>query len=294
MRPYTAKEISGPAARSTTVNHMTNKQSIKQVGMPSILGDVEPPFSGKRPTGVSPDFDAAYSSWQNSKTPETNTALISTLQPVIDTAVMSYAGQNASPTIRSRARLMALKALDTYDPNKGNVRTHLLSQLQSLRRVSAQAQNIISIPEQVGLDYSHLKESETELYDLLGREPTDDELADRTGLSKRRIQKIRAFNQPVSEGMTTREVTDEESYGGDVASTIPNSHRAADAWFNFVYEDLSPVDKLIADMTLGRNGRRKASTQDIARRLNITPGAVSQRAAKIQSLLDKQYTQGGF
>lgn len=269
-------------------------KNTTQTGMPSILGDTPPPFSGKKPAGVSPDFDNLYPQWTANKTPETSTALLQTLQPVIDTAVMSYAGQSASPTIRSRAKLMALKALDTYDPARGNVRTHLLSQLQSLRRLSAQNQNIISIPEQVGLDYTRLSESENELRDQLGRDPSDDELADATGLSTRRIQKIRAFNQPVSEGMTTREVMDEESYGGDVASTIPNSNRAADAWFKFVYDDLGPVDKLIADMTLGRNGRRKASTQDIARRLNITPGAVSQRAAKIQAMLDKQYTQGSF
>jgi DNA-directed RNA polymerase specialized sigma subunit len=189
---------------------------------------------------------------------------------------------------------MALKALDTYDPARGNVRTHLLSQLQSLRRASAQAQNIISIPEQVSLDFSRLNENENELRDRLGRDPSDDELADSTGLSVRRIRKVRAFNQPVAEGMTTREVGPDDSYGGDTASTIPGSTRAADAWFNFVYEDLSPVDKLVADMTLGRNGRRKTSTQDIARRLNITPGAVSQRAAKIQAMLDKKYTYGGF
>jgi RNA polymerase primary sigma factor len=273
---------------------MTDINNKKQQGMPSILGDTPPPFSAKKPAGVSPEFDSLYPQWAAHKTPETSSALLQTLQPVIDTAVMSYAGQAASPTIRSRAKLMALKALDTYDPNRGNVRTHLLSQLQSLRRVSAQNQNIIAIPEQVGLDYTRLNESENELRDQLGRDPTDDEVADATGLSTRRIQKIRAFNQPVSEGMTTREVMDEESYGGDVASTIPNSTRAADAWFKFVYEDLSPIDKLVADMTLGRNGRRKTSTQEIARRLNITPGAVSQRAAKIQAMLDKQYTQSTF
>ena len=280
-----------PPTKARVMNNNTPK---KPAGMPSILGDVPAPFSAKRPTGVGPDFDAAYTTWQTNKTPETNTALLSTLQPVIDTAVMSYAGQNSSPTTRSRAKLMALKALDTYDPARGNVRTHLLSQMQSLRRLSAQAQNIITIPEQVGLDYARLNDSEGELRDQLGRDPTDDELADHTGLSRRRIQKIHAFNQPVSEGMTTREVSDENSYGGDVASNIPGSTRSADAWFNFVYEDLGSVDKLIADMTLGRNGRRRTSTQDIARRLNITPGAVSQRAAKIQAMLDKQYTQGGF
>jgi hypothetical protein len=121
-------------------------------GMPSILGDVPAPFSGKRPAGVGTEFDTVYSQWKTNHTPETNTALLKTIQPVIDTAVSSYAGQDTSPTIKSRARLMALKALETYDPNRGNVRTHLLSQLQSLRRVSAQAQNIISIPEQVSLD----------------------------------------------------------------------------------------------------------------------------------------------
>lgn len=262
-------------------------------GMPSILGDVPAPFSNKRPAGVNTEFDAVYSQWKTNRTPETNTALLKTIQPVIDTAVSSYAGQDTSPTIKSRARLMALKALETYDPNRGNVRTHLLSQLQGLRRVSAQAQNIISIPEQVSLDYSRLTENENELRDALGRDPTDDEIADSTGLSVRRIRKIRAFNQPVSEGMTTQEVP-EESYGGDIASTIPGNNRAADAWFDSVYGDLGPTDKLIVDMTLGKNGRRRTSTQEIARKLNITPGAVSQRAAKIQAMLDKRHEYGGF
>ena len=83
--------------------------------------------------------------------------------------------------------------------------------------------------------------------------------------------------------------TTEDSYGGEVASYLPGQNTAADAWANFVYGDLGPTDQLIMDMTLGRNGRRRASTQEIARRLNITPGAVSQRAAKIQAMLDKRY-----
>lgn len=269
-----------------------NNSNKPQKGMQSILGDVPAPFSGTKPTGVGGDFDNVYSQWQQTKTPDTNTALLKTIQPVIDTAVASYAGANANPTIRSRAKIMALKALDTYDPNRGNVRTHLLSQLQSLRRLSAQSQNIISIPEQVGLDYGTLSDTESELYDELGRDPTDDELADRTGLSVRRIRKVRAFNQPISEG-TTQQVTD-EGQPGDVASSIPGATNAADAWFDFVYDDLSPTDKLVADLALGRHGRRRASTQEIARRLNITPGAVSQRAAKIQAMLDKRQQYNAF
>jgi DNA-directed RNA polymerase specialized sigma subunit len=259
-------------------------------GMPSILGDVTPPFSGQTTYGASPDFDAIYPQWQKQQTPELNTRLMGTIQPIVDTAVSSYAGSNASPTIKNKARLMALKALQTYDPQRGNVKTHLLSQLQSLRRLSAKEQNIISLPEQVGLDFQRLSAAENELRDGLSRDPTDDELADATGLSTRRIKKIRGFNQPIAEGMTALQSGDsEDAANTDIASSLPNYTKHTDAWIDFVYGDLSPTDKLVMDMTLGRNGRRKASTQDIARRLNISPGAVSQRAAKIQAMIDTRH-----
>lgn len=266
----------------------------KPKGMPSILGDVAPPFSGPKPiTGVSSDFDQLYTAWKKNQTPESNTQILAAVQPVIDSALSSYAGAGHSPTMRSRARMMALKALGTYEPNKGNVRTHLLSQLQSLRRAAAKEQNIISIPEQVGLDFQKLTSAENELRDQYGRDPTDDELADYTNLSRRRLQKIRKFNQPLAEGTVSR-IVDEDSTGGDVASSIPGRTSAADAWMDFVYDDLGPTDKLIMDMTLGRNGKRRASTQEIANRLRLTPGAISQRAAKIQAMLDKRLQHGGF
>lgn len=256
-------------------------------GMPSILGDVSPPFSAPAPQYA--DFEKSFPDWQKNQTPEMNTKILSTLQPIIDTAVSSYVGATPSPTMRSRARLLALKSLHTYDPSRGTIKTHLLSQLQSLRRLNAKSQNIISIPEQVGLDFQNLSRAEEELRDQLSRDPTDDEIADATGLSPRRIRKIRSFNQPVSEGMTARQTNSDEGANDAIASTLPGDNSSTDAWLNFVYDDLSATDKLVMDMLLGRNGRRRANTQDIARRLNLSPGAVSQRAAKIQGLIDKRY-----
>jgi DNA-directed RNA polymerase specialized sigma subunit len=261
-------------------------------GMPSILGDTPAPFSGPKP-GHTQDFDNTFLEWQTKPGPETNTKLLKTVQPIIDTAVQSYAGNNASPTIRSRAKLMALKAMNNFDPQRGNIKTHLLSQLQSLRRLTAQSQNIISIPEQVGLDYQRLNDAENTMRDEMGRDPTDDELADYTNLSQRRIQKIRAFNQPVAGG-STDQVGGDDEFGGDPASIIPGKQNTLKAWENFVYEDLTPTDKIIMDHLLGRNNRRRLSTQQIAEKLRITPGAVSQRAAKIQSMIDRRFDVGGF
>lgn len=259
-------------------------------GMPSILGDdIVPPFSTPtKITGVADDFNDVYTQWQQNRTPELNSKLLTSVQPVIDTALSSYGGGNTSPALRSRAKIMALKAFDTFDPKRGNVRTHLLSQLQGLRRLAAKEQNIIGIPEQVGLDFQKLDSAENELRDQLSRDPTDDELADFTGLSVRRIRKVKSFHKPVASGMLDQETT-EDSYSGEVASQLPGKNNSVDAWLDFVYGDLSATDKLVMDMTLGRNGRRRTSTQEIARRLNMTPGAVSQRAAKIQAMIDKRY-----
>lgn len=255
---------------------------------PSILGDTPAPFSGQpRVTGVAPEFDQVFTEWTKNKTPATNTRLLNTVQPVVDTALSSYA-EAASPALKSRARLLALQAMESYDPAKGNVRTHLLTNLQRLRRLNAQHQNIIKVPEQVGLDFQKIDTAQEDLRDQLSRDPSDEELADYTGLSVRRIRKVRSFNKPVATGMTDQETTDD--VGGDVASSVPGRENdKTNAWLDFVYDDLTPTDKLIMDMTLGRHGRRRVSTQEIAKKLNISPGAVSQRAAKIQAMIDARY-----
>lgn len=255
---------------------------------PSILGDTPAPFSGQpRITGVAPEFDQVFAEWTKNKTPATNTRLLNTVQPVVDTALSSYA-EAASPALKSRARLLALQSMESYDPAKGNVRTHLLTNLQRLRRLNAQHQNIIKVPEQVGLDFQKIDTAQEDLRDQLSRDPSDEELADYTGLSVRRIRKVRSFNKPVATGMTDQETTDD--IGGDIASSVPGRENdKTNAWLDFVYDDLTPTDKLIMDMTLGRHGRRRVSTQEIAKKLNISPGAVSQRAAKIQAMLDARF-----
>jgi hypothetical protein len=56
---------------------------------------------------------------------------------------------------------------------------------------------------------------------------------------------------------------------------------------DMIYDDLNPIDQLVLDYSFGRNGRPKLSTQAIAKKLRVTPGAVSQRASKIQRSIDE-------
>ncbi len=55
----------------------------------------------------------------------------------------------------------------------------------------------------------------------------------------------------------------------------------------FLYHDLDPYDQVILEYGLGLNGSPKLPAAQIARRLKLSPGAVSQRASRIQQQLDE-------
>lgn len=236
---------------------------------------------------LEPEYADAFNAWKVDPTPATRTQMLTTVNPVIDTAIRSYG--NASPTLRSRAKQMTLTALDTYDPSKGRLKTHLISQLQGLRRHAAREQNIISIPEQVGLDQAWLRTAETELADDLGRDPSDAEIADKTGISRKRMTYIRQFRGAVAESGAMNQSPDGEDFS-EPASRGLGKDDEGEAWLDFVYTDLGPTDRVIMDYTLGRNGSPRLALQEIARRLGITPSAASQRAAKIQRMIDERLT----
>lgn len=248
----------------------------------SLIDDDMPFASELRP--LTPP-GGALQAWQAKDTPETRGAMLRELQPTIDKAIFTHIGSNPSPTIRTRAKLMAIDAMRRFDPSRGTPQTHLLSQLQGLRRLAAKSQQIIGIPERVILDRQHLQETAKQLEDELGRSPSDAELAGRTGLSLKRLQYIRGAVAGVNSGS----LLDAEGEVFAPASQVPGSTSKADAWADLVYYDLSDIDRKVMEHTLGRGGHPVLSTNQLADMLNVSPGAISQRKAKIQQLLDQQY-----
>jgi len=246
------------------------------------------PFaSSSNPDGskLEPEYKDVYDTWKATPTPQTRSALLKQIKPVLDTATTSYGA--GSPTVRGQAKLMALHAMGSYDPRKGRLRTHLLSQLQGLRRVGAKSQNIISVPEQVALDRNSLIAAEKELRNNLGRDPSDGEIADYTKMSLKRLAHVRRSKGSVPTGMVTDPLS-----GNMPGSVLPNQKN--DAWLEFVYRELSPVDQVILDYTLGLHGSPVLPNKDIAERAGITPSAISQRLARIQAALNEGEDQEVF
>ncbi len=231
------------------------------------------------------EFRPHYESWKAEPSPANAGKVLKALDPVIKSALRTYAGGGqASPTIRSRAKMIVLDSLPRYDPAKAKLRTHLMVNLQSLRRSSAEENQIVAVPERVRLDQHRLYTASNELADQLGREPSDAELAAHTGLSIKRLGHIRKAKTGYSEGQT-QGALNADGEGSSLAAPAVSSGDNS-VWLDFIYGDLQPTDQFIMERTLGLNGHRPMLKGDIAKKLGISAGAVSQRAARIQKMID--------
>jgi RNA polymerase primary sigma factor len=228
------------------------------------------------------EYSEPYKLWQERQDPASTSDLLKALTPVVDSAVRTYGGAKPSPNLRTKAKLLTLEALKKYDSKKAKLRTHLMSNLQGLRRASVQESQIISIPERVAIELGRAKSAENELHDRLGRLPSDQEIAEEAGMSLKRLGYIRQAQPGMSEGSLSAIQTDD----GLVQMSPAVKDNNDDTWVDFIYHDLQPVDQLILAHTLGLYGRKKLSKQQIASALGLSAGAVSQRAARIQSRLD--------
>lgn len=234
---------------------------------------------------IETEFDEPYAAWKKDPSPDQNAAMLKLLHPAIEGAVRTHVGA-PNPLIMGRARQMALEGLRGYDPGRGRLTSHLYNHLQGLKRVSRQQSSILKVPERVALDRNQLQGAEDELTHELGREPTDDELADHTGFSVKRMARVRSYRPGVAEG-TVESVNPEtaEVYGGvRMAGQAPG----LPPWHATVYDELSPQDKKIMEYAFGMGGRKALANHQIASKLGRSPGLISQRKLFIQKLLDQE------
>ena len=223
------------------------------------------------------ELNSAFDAWKKTPSNLSSAQLLRAAAPVMDKAMTSYAGRKG-PILKARAKLLALSAFKKYDPNKGTkLGTYLMTQLQPLKRVGLQTGQAVHVPEQLVYDKTSVDNSRKAFQASLGREPSDDELADRTGLSATRIRMV---------GRVPTVVSGTQAEGGSYGPGI-TQNTAEDNWLEYVYHELSPKDKLILDYRLGRHNREKLSNNEIARKSGMTPSAVTQRMAKIVARLQE-------
>lgn len=256
------------------------------------------PFTAKaqKPskTMLEPEFEPHYQAWKDAPTPRNTANLLAAVDPVISAGLRTYGGGSAtSPLLRSKAKLLSLSALERYNPEVSKLRTHLMINLQGLNRARAAEESLISVPERIRLEQGKLREATGQLADYLGREPSDAEISAKTGLSLAKLAALRKVRPAVATGQLLSPSDDGDEAELFSPGIVPRGDDAK-TWMRFVYHDLDPYDKVILERAAGLHGKQVLPKKQIAALLGITPGAVSQRLARIQEKLDTRDTVGNL
>lgn len=218
-----------------------------------------------------------YDVWKQNPTPSNMTKLLKHLEPTIRSAMTTHAGGNKSQVLKGKARVLAMRAVQKYDPNRGiALNSHILTQLQPLSRYSMQAIQPMKMSERRMRQIKSLSDAEKSYYDTYGREPSEIELADELGISTKKINKIRESGVP--------SISTAATYGG--TDPITSRTNQVEVITDYVYHDLGEIDRKIMDYKLGRAGYKPHGNLEIASKLKISPSAVTQRLARIQAKLN--------
>ena len=194
--------------------------------------------------------------------------LVNQFKPLVMKRANVYAGKNPNvPPEAIRAEFMnqAIKAFETYDPNRGAaLGTHVNWQLMKGRRfIATYGSGIGRIPENRSYKVREFTDARDELSDKLGRGPTALELADQL---KWPVKQVSAMELEVR-----REVPS-SLLQADTMSIKPSRNVEI---ARLIQYELAPEELLVMEHLLGINGKPQLKPGDISRQLNMTPSKVS-------------------
>jgi DNA-directed RNA polymerase specialized sigma subunit len=215
-----------------------------------------------------------YELYKLNPTQQNLAAVTQHLRPTIESVIASL-GDAGNPHLRSRANVVAAKAIKSYNPEAGaSLATWVSSQLRQLARDARKSNNVLSIPEGVQLDSYALYRAEREFMEEHDREPTLKELADLTHLSQKRIVNIRKkVKAVVADGATVGEDGTELAQG----SETDYSQEAMD----YIYNDSDTTDQKLLEYLLGYGGETPLDNKTIQQKLKLTPVQLTRRKARL-------------
>lgn len=216
---------------------------------------------------------ALWKKWKQMPTDANASALLKSVDPLIQREVNKWSGSLARPLLETEGKRLAMESFHGYDPNRGAaIGTHVVNQLQRMSRLSYSNQNAARLPENKMLQYHAFTMGHATLQDELGRAPTADELSDHLGWSGKHLAK---FRQEIGH----QELL--ESGGIEGASAGTFTAEESDHTVDFIHHDLPPRQKAIFEHLTGYGGAEILSNQQIQKKLKITQGQYSYDKKKL-------------
>jgi DNA-directed RNA polymerase specialized sigma subunit len=130
--------------------------------------------------------------WKSTGRQEHLQPLLKAYEPVIAQKMRAYKASSV-PDAAFHAELKGLliNALETYDPSRGAaLNTHVENTMRKAIRYNARFQNFAHIPEGQISRIEPITRAQNELTEMLGRDPTHDEIADHIGMPVKQVTRV--------------------------------------------------------------------------------------------------------
>jgi hypothetical protein len=223
-----------------------------------------------------------WEQWNRTKSPQDLQALLNQLQPVISQQVNRWSGSLAKPTLETKAKVLAVEAIKTYDPNKGAaLSTHVTNRLMKLSRLVYTHSQAARLPEHKAVGMASFSVAQDQLKSDLGRDPSHMEMADHLGWGTSRVQEFqRAYDR--KELLTS---------GDFNPSRFPVADEQ-DPMVGFVYHDMAPKTQKVFEHVTGYGGAQVMSNKDIMKKFKMTQGQLSYQKRKMRNMFQDAMKQG--
>jgi RNA polymerase sigma factor (sigma-70 family) len=217
--------------------------------------------------------------------PDIMSNFLKEIDPLLKKISNAYLGtQFPPPTLAGRLKVLAIRAIKNYDPTKAALNTYLYTNLRNIMEETRKEVSPAYVSSKVGLTYQKIITAKDELTTQLGREPSVAELADHLGLSQRKIQQVLSRLPPIlSESLQAV-----DSEGEMTSLTAMATHTSPErekkklmSIIEAVYVNSSPVEQKIIEHTYGLYDSPILSVNEIAKKVKLSPGRVSQLKKKI-------------
>ena len=217
-----------------------------------------------------------WNTWNSTKNSSDLTKLFKNMNPLIHHNIKPLKGSISDTVLESEAKLQALKAFNSFDPNKGvQLATHVTNHLKKVNRIVYNNMELLSIPENRRIKFKNFEATETNLEEDLGRPPTINELSDNLGWSKAEV--VRHKSENWKELSASNPNVSDIGFHDDANSTL----------ISYVYNDLAPKYQSVFEMTTGYGGNKEHSNKYIMKKLKMTQGQLSYAKTKIKKNIQK-------
>jgi len=142
-------------------------------------------------SGINIDQPALWRRWQEEEDDGAYDELITSLDPLIRSQLNQWKTNPVNQTaLRGYAYGLVRDALPKWDPNKGQISTHVVNSLKPISRYIKTYQNPSYVPERVANEFGNIQRARSELKDELNRRPTIEEISERARMKPDKVERV--------------------------------------------------------------------------------------------------------